>query len=93
LANIVNLQASLPANSAAQEPLSEPVNPHPHALLGLFHFGYGVSFQMQLFSDKGFYEHSGSGPFVFLGRKHEINPMPGCLSNPCQAATPSIPRG
>jgi hypothetical protein len=27
---------------------------------------------MQLFSDKGFYEHLGPGPFVFLGRKHEI---------------------
>src|SRR5262249_10081142 len=36
----------------------------------------------QLFSDKGLYEHLGSGPFVFLGRKHEINPMPGCPSNP-----------
>jgi hypothetical protein len=41
-----------------------------------------MRFQMQLFSDKGFYEHLGSGPFVFLGRKHEINPIPGCPSNP-----------
>jgi cyclopropane fatty-acyl-phospholipid synthase-like methyltransferase len=51
-----------------------------------------MSFQMQLFSDKGLYEHPGPGPFVFLGRKHEINPTPGCPSNPYSAATPSVQR-
>ena len=90
--NIVNLQASLSANPAAQEPLSQPVDIHQHALVGLFHLGHGMSFQMQLFSDKGLYEHLGPGPFVFLGRKHEINPIPGCLSNPSPAATPSAQR-
>ncbi|MGQ9636098.1 MAG: hypothetical protein ACUVXB_17885, partial [Bryobacteraceae bacterium] len=84
----MNLVASLPANPAAQEPLSQPVDMHQHALIGLFHLGYGMGFQTQLFSDKRLYEHLGSGPFVFLGRKHEINPMPGCRSNPRQAATP-----
>jgi hypothetical protein len=78
----VNLQASLSANPAAQEPFSQPVDMHHHALVGLFHLGHAMSFQMQLFSDKGLYEHLGPGPFVFLGRKHEINPMPGCPSNP-----------
>jgi hypothetical protein len=41
-----------------------------------------MRFQMQLFSDKGLDEHLGPGPFVFLGRKHEISPIPGCPSNP-----------
>ena len=29
---------------------------------------------------------------IFLGRKHEINPMSGCHSNPRQTATPSAQR-
>jgi hypothetical protein len=37
-----------------------------------------MGFQTQLFSDKGLNEHVGSGPFVFLGWKHEINWMSGC---------------
>ena len=88
--NIVNLQASLSANPAAQEPLSQPVDIHQHALGGLFHLGHAMSFQMQLFSDKGLYEHLGSGPFVFLGRKHEINPMPGCRSNPVRSQAQAL---
>ena len=84
-ADIVNLQTSLPANPAAQKPLAEPIDVHQHALAGLFHFGHGMSFQTQLFSDKGFYEHLGSGPFVFFGRNNEINPMPGCPSNPARS--------
>ncbi|HLK34723.1 MAG TPA: hypothetical protein VKT29_16630, partial [Terriglobales bacterium] len=51
---------------------------HPHALVGFLHPGHGVGFQTQLFSDKGLNEHLGSGPFVFLGWKHEISWMPGC---------------
>src|SRR5581483_8364144 len=51
---------------------------HPHALVGFLHLGHGMGFQTQLFSDKGLNEHLGSGPLVFLGRKHEINWMPGC---------------
>ena len=88
LSNIVGLPTSVSANPAAQEALTEPVDVHQHALVGLFHVGHGMGFQTQLLSDKSFYEHLGSGPFVFLGRKHEINRMPGCLSNPRQAATP-----
>jgi hypothetical protein len=78
----VNLQAPLSANPAPQKPLSQTVDMHQHALVGLFHLGHGMSFQTQLFSDKGLYEHFGPGPFVFLGRKNEINPTPGCSSNP-----------
>src|SRR5205823_13375682 len=91
-ADIVNLQTSLPANPAAQKPPAEPIDVHQHALVGLFHFGHGMSFQTQLFSDKGFYEHLGSGPFVFFDRNNENNPIPGCLSNPHQTATPSVQR-
>src|SRR6516165_10335588 len=90
--NVVNLQASLSAYPAAQEPLSQPVDMHQHVLVGLFHLSHGMSFQMQLFSDKRLYEHLGPGPFVFLGRKHELNPLPGCPSNPRPVATPSAQR-
>src|SRR5215472_457732 len=51
-----------------------------------------MSFQTQLFSDKGLYEHLGPGPFVFLGRKHEINPLPGCPSNSPPDAIPRLQR-
>src|SRR5206468_35012 len=39
--NIVNLQASLSTNPAAQESPSQPVDIHQHALVGLFHLGHG----------------------------------------------------
>jgi hypothetical protein len=55
-ADIVNLLASLAANSAAQESLAKPVDVHQHALVALFHLGHAMRFQTQLFSDKGFYE-------------------------------------
>src|SRR5204862_5473645 len=90
--NIVNLPASLTANPAAQEPLTEPVDVHQHALVGLLHLGHGMGFQTQLFSDKSFNKHLGSAPFVFLGRKHEANRYPRCLSTPYETATPSIQR-
>jgi hypothetical protein len=56
----VNLQASLSANPAAQEPLSQPVDMYQHALVGLFYLGHSVGCQTQLFSDKRLYEHLGS---------------------------------
>src|ERR1700680_4917247 len=59
-ADVMNLQASLPANPAAQQPPPEPVDPHQHALVRLLHLGYGMGFQTQLFSDKGLNEHLGS---------------------------------
>src|SRR4029077_12032324 len=59
-ADIVNLPAALPANPAAQESFSQPVNMHQHALVSLFHAGHGMGFQTQLFSDKRLYEHLGS---------------------------------
>jgi hypothetical protein len=77
----VYLQASLSADAAAQEPLAQPLDVHHHAFVGFLHFRHGMSFQMQLFSDKGLYEHLGSRPFVFFGRNNEFNPMPGCRSN------------
>jgi hypothetical protein len=85
----VHFQATLTANSATQQPLPQPINTHQYTLVGFLHLDHGMSFQTQLFSDKGFYEHLGSGPFVFFGRNNEINPMPGCRSNPRQAATPN----
>ena len=69
------------ADAAAQQSLAQSLDVNHHALVGLLHFGHGMSFQTQLFSDKGFYEHLGSGPFVFFGRNNELNPMPGCRSN------------
>src|SRR5262249_27748736 len=56
-ANVMNLQASLSADPAAQQPPPEPVDPHQHALARLFHPGHGMDFQTQLFSDKGLNEH------------------------------------
>jgi len=47
--NIVDLQASLAANPAAQESLSKPVDAHHHTLFGLFHLGHGMSFKRNCF--------------------------------------------
>src|SRR5215472_6729900 len=88
----MHFQAPLAANSATQQPFPQPIDLHHHALGGLLHMGHSMSFQTQLFSDKGFNEHLGSGPFVFFGRNNEINPMPGCRSNPSQSETPSSQR-
>ena len=49
--------------------VAQPVDVHQHARSVFFHSGHGVGFQAQLLSDKGLYEHFGSVPFVFLGRK------------------------
>ena len=86
------LQASAAANPATQQPTAEPVDVHQHALAGLFHPGHRMGFQTQLLSDKGLNEHLGSGPFVFLGRRHEINRIPGCPSKSRQTATPTVQR-
>jgi hypothetical protein len=61
----VHLPASLSANPAAQQPAAKPVDEDQHGVIGLFHLGHSMSFQTQLFSDKGLNEHLGSGPFVF----------------------------
>src|SRR5215471_17300085 len=92
----MHFQAPLAANSATQQPFPQPIDLHHHALGGLLHMGHSMSFQTQLFSDKGLYEHLGSGPFVFFGRNNEINPMPGvplqspltATSSPQRASTP-----
>jgi hypothetical protein len=60
----VHPQAPLPANSAAQQPISHSLDVHNHALFPDFDFPYPVGFQAQLFSDKRFNEHLGSFPFL-----------------------------
>jgi hypothetical protein len=59
----VHLLASLPANSTAQQPIPQAIDPDDHVLFASFDFGYAVGFQAQLFSDKRFNEHLGSFPF------------------------------
>jgi hypothetical protein len=69
----VDLQASLPADPATQQPLPQSVNVNCHLLSGLFDLRHPVSFQTQLFSDKCLDEHLASAPFVVVvsnSRKH-----------------------
>jgi hypothetical protein len=56
----VHPQASLPANPAAQQPISHVLDADHHAFFIGFDFPHPVGFQAQLFSDKRFNEHLGS---------------------------------
>jgi hypothetical protein len=62
----VHLPASLPADPATQQPLPQSINVNYHLLPGLFDLRHPVSFQGQLFSDKGLDEHLASAPFVVV---------------------------
>src|SRR5215468_6462039 len=82
LPNVMNLQAPLPANPAAQQPPPEPVDPHQHALVRLFHLGHGMGFQTQLFSDKGLNEHLGSVLSYSLVGNTKLARYRGALQSP-----------
>src|SRR5215472_17880672 len=78
----MNVPASLPANPAAQQSPAEPVDPHQHALVRLFHLGHGVRFQTQLFSDKSFNEHLGLVLSYSLVGNTKINRYRGAVQIP-----------
>ena len=80
----MNLPASLTANPAAQQSLAEPVDPHQHALVRLFHLGHGVRFQTQLFSDKSFNEHLGLVLSYSLVGNTKINRYRGAVQSPAE---------
>jgi hypothetical protein len=55
----VHLQAPLPANPAAQKPLSQTIDMRQHGpVLGLFHLRDGVRLQSQLLSEERLHLHS-----------------------------------
>ena len=64
LAHAVDLTASLPAESATQQPITQPVDVDDHKLRCLLHLGHCMRFQSQLFSDKRLDEHLDPLPFV-----------------------------
>src|SRR5438045_7023777 len=78
----MNLQASLSANPAARQPPPEPVDPHQHALVGLYHPSHGMGFQTQLFSDKGLNEHLGSVLSYSLVGNTKLPRYRGALQTP-----------
>jgi hypothetical protein len=80
--DIVNLAASLPANPAAQKPLSQTVDLYQHVLARLFHTSHGMRFQTQLFSDKRLYEHLGSALSYSLVGNTNLNQRRGASRIP-----------
>src|SRR6516162_5788600 len=83
----MNLSASLAADAAAQQSTAQPVDMHPHAIVGLFHLGHRMSFQTQLFSDKRLYEHLGSVLSYSLAGNTKLNRCCGALQIPVRPQT------
>src|ERR1039457_4181913 len=53
----MHLPAPLPAESATQQPTSQPVDVDDHVILCILHLGHGMGLQSQLLSDERLDEH------------------------------------